>query len=130
MGGGRRGHFHYPVNTGRQGEHPTEKPLPLMMELVALYTDPGQTILDPFMGSGTTGVACIRQGRAFIGIEQKERWFELACHRIQQAHDQADMFIPRAPKRIEPDMFEANALGSRRPKAGSPSPTMRGEADA
>lgn len=98
-GGGRRGVFTHCVNTGRQGEHPTEKPLPLMMDLVSLYSDPGQSILDPFMGSGTTGMACVRLGRPFIGIEQNEKWFDLACRRIEQAQRQGDFLRePPAPK--------------------------------
>src|SRR6185295_11378797 len=50
--------------------HPTQKPLPLMMELVEKFTNPGDLVLDPFCGSGTTGVACIRLGRRFIGCEK------------------------------------------------------------
>lgn len=99
-GGGKRGVFTHCVNTGRQGEHPTEKPVPLMMDLVALYSDFGQSILDPFMGSGTTGVACTQLGRRFIGIEQNPQWFALACRRIEQAQRQGDMLrdIPAKPK--------------------------------
>ena len=81
-GGGKRGVTSHPVNSGRQGEHPTEKPVPLMTELIGLYSNLGQTILDPFMGSGTTGVAAVRLGRKFIGIEKDERWFDLSCKRI------------------------------------------------
>ena len=81
-GGGKRGIYTHCVNTGRQGEHPTEKPVPLMVEMVADFTQPGETICDPFMGSGTTGVACVRLGRSFVGIEQDPKWFELSCRRI------------------------------------------------
>lgn len=63
-GGGKRGVFEHCVNVGRHGEHPTEKPVPLMLDLVSLYTQPSETVLDPFMGSGTTGVACAKLGRA------------------------------------------------------------------
>lgn len=94
-GGGRRGVFTHPVNVGRHGGHPTEKPVPLMMDLVSLYTDPGAVVLDPFMGSGTTGVACAKLGRRFIGIEQNPEFFELACRRIEQAYRQADLFVPQ-----------------------------------
>lgn len=94
-GGGKRGVFTYPVNVGRQGEHPTEKPVPLMLELISLYTDPGELICDPFCGSGSTGVACAKSGRSFIGIEQNEKWFDLSCRRISEALKQADMFIER-----------------------------------
>ena len=94
-GGGKRGIYTHCVNTNRQGEHPTEKPLALMMEIVGDFTRPGETICDPFMGSGTTGVACAKMGRSFIGIEQNERWFELSCERIRKAYAQPDMFIER-----------------------------------
>jgi site-specific DNA-methyltransferase (adenine-specific) len=81
-GGGKRGIYTHCVNTGRQGEHPTEKPVPLMVEMVADFTQPADTICDPFMGSGTTGVACVRMGRQFVGIEQDPKWFDLSCRRI------------------------------------------------
>ncbi len=59
-----------------------------------------QTILDPFMGSGTTGVACAKLGRKFIGIEIEPKYFDIACRRIEAAYKQPDMFLPRpdAPK--------------------------------
>jgi site-specific DNA-methyltransferase (adenine-specific) len=84
-GGGRRGVFTHCVNTDRQGDHPTEKPVSLMVELVGLYSNLGQTICDPFMGSGSTGVAAVKTGRRFIGIEMNERWFDLSCRRIEAA---------------------------------------------
>ena len=59
----------------------------------------GQTILDPFMGSGTTGVACVKLGRKFIGIELDEKYFDIACKRIEEAYRQPDMFI-EPPKKI------------------------------
>ena len=74
----------------RERFHPTEKPLQLMQELIR--KTPG-TILDPFMGSGTTGVACAKMGRKFIGIELEEKYHSIACRRIQQAYDQPDLFI-------------------------------------
>lgn len=81
-GGGKRGLYTHCVNTGRQGEHPTEKPVPLMVEIVGDFTQLGETVCDPFMGSGTTGVACVRLGRSFVGIEQDPKWFDLSCRRI------------------------------------------------
>ena len=92
-GGGKPGNFHHNKNTPGGGQHPTQKPLPLMQELVSLFTNPGQTILDPFMGSGTTGVACARMGRKFIGIELDLKYFDVACERIEKAYAQGDMFI-------------------------------------
>lgn len=62
--------------------HPTEKPLPLIEWLVKTYTNPGDTVLDCFMGSGTTGVACVRNGRNFIGMELSEQYLEVARNRI------------------------------------------------
>ena len=62
--------------------HPTQKPVDLMAYLVATYSQPGETVLDPFMGSGTTGLACVRTGRKFIGIERDPVHFETAVRRI------------------------------------------------
>jgi DNA modification methylase len=59
------------------------------------------TILDPFMGSGTTGVACARLGRSFIGIEIEPRYFDIACRRIEQAQRQRDLFV-HAPVPVHP----------------------------
>jgi site-specific DNA-methyltransferase (adenine-specific) len=93
-GGGRRGVFTHNVNPpSRQGEHPTEKPVALMMEIITLFTDAGQTVCDPFMGSGTTGIAALRLGRRFIGIEKDEKWFDLSCRRINSALKQTDFFV-------------------------------------
>jgi site-specific DNA-methyltransferase (adenine-specific) len=74
------------------GEHPTQKPLRLVMDWVSKFTDPGETVLDPFMGRGTTGIACARLGRKFIGIEKRSDYFELAVRRITDAYRQADLF--------------------------------------
>ena len=76
-------------------EHPTQKPLRLMKWTLA-QVGAAQTILDPFMGSGTTGVAAVQMGRKFIGIERDEGYFDIACRRIEQAQRQADMFIKAA----------------------------------
>lgn len=103
--GGKRGVYTHCVNTGRQGEHPTEKPVPLMMDLVQDFTQPGQSICDPFMGSGTTGVACVALGRAFIGIEQNERWFDLACRRIEEAYRQPRLFAEPAQKPVQESLL-------------------------
>lgn len=104
--GGKRGVYTHCVNVGRHGEHPTEKPVPLMMDLVADYTQPQQVILDPFMGSGTTGVACVKLGRKFIGIEQNERWFDVACDRIRKAYAQPDFFVSApAPQPVQRPLF-------------------------
>lgn len=73
--------FH-PSDTGLNG-HPCQKPERFMGWLVAKLTTEGATVLDPFMGSGTTGVACIRTGRKFIGIEKDARYFEIARARLE-----------------------------------------------
>jgi DNA modification methylase len=72
-------------------EHPTQKPVPLM-EWCLTFVPDAKVILDPFMGSGSTGVACVRQGREFIGIEAAPEFFEIACRRIEDAQRQARMF--------------------------------------
>jgi site-specific DNA-methyltransferase (adenine-specific) len=91
-GGGRPGTFTYTKNTvGAQ--HPTQKPEPLMRELVSLFSFEKQSVLDPFMGSGTTLVACAKLGRSGVGIEMDPKYFDIACKRIEQAYKQPDMFI-------------------------------------
>ena len=74
--------------------HPTEKPVQLLERL--LKKCPDGTVLDPFMGSGSTGEAAIRQGRAFIGIEIEPRYFDIACRRIEAAYKQPDFFVQSA----------------------------------
>ena len=64
-----------------------------------------ETILDPFMGSGTTGVAAIQMGRKFIGIEREPKYFEIACKRIEQAVAQPQLFEPEPPKQTQEAMF-------------------------
>lgn len=77
----------------KDDEHPTVKPLALMRHYIKNSSARGETVLDPFMGSGTTGVACAKIGRKFIGIELEEKYFDLACARIRKAYDQPDLFI-------------------------------------
>lgn len=72
-------------------QHPTQKPLALMKWCIEQAGNP-QTILDPFMGSGTTGVAAVQMGRKFIGIEREPKYFEVACRRIEDAQRISDMF--------------------------------------
>lgn len=100
-GGGRHGVFTVPKGGGGQpAEHETQKPIRLMSQLVELFTNRGQLVVDPFCGSGSTGVACVRLGRRFIGIELEERHWETTCRRIERAYSEPDMFIerPAAPK--------------------------------
>ena len=70
--------------------HPTQKPLALMRWCLKWIK--GQTILDPFMGSGTTGVAAVQMGRKFIGIEREPKYFDIACRRIEEAYMQPRLF--------------------------------------
>lgn len=77
--------------------HPTQKPLALMKWCIEQTGNP-QTILDPFMGSGTTGVAAVQMGRKFIGIEREPKYFDIACKRIEDAQRQVDMFIEPVKK--------------------------------
>jgi site-specific DNA-methyltransferase (adenine-specific)/modification methylase len=85
----------------RQGNedryHPTQKPLEVMKWVIELCPK-AQTILDPFMGSGTTGVAAIQLGRSFIGIEREPKYFDIACKRIEQAVAQGQLFEPEPQK--------------------------------
>lgn len=82
-GGGTAGVFTHLKNPGiRTFQHPTEKPLALMIELVEKFTNPGDLILDPFCGSGSTGVAAIRLGRRFIGYEKNPEYANLARERL------------------------------------------------
>jgi DNA modification methylase len=80
--------------------HPTVKPLAVMTKIIGNVG--GDTVLDPFMGSGTTGVACVKRGKRFIGIERHEPYFNIACDRIRKAYAQPDMFAstskPKEPK--------------------------------
>jgi len=81
-------------------EHPTQKPIKLIKWCIEQAGNP-QTILDPFMGSGTTGVAAIQLGRSFIGIEREPKYFDIACKRIEQAVAQGQLFAPEPPKQIQ-----------------------------
>jgi DNA modification methylase len=79
-----------------RGDHPTQKPIGVMKWAIGHLPDPAETILDCFCGSGTTGVAAVQMGRKFIGIEREEKYFEIACKRLEQAQRQQDLFISGA----------------------------------
>jgi DNA modification methylase len=81
--------------------HPTQKPYEVMRWCIGRLPKGSDTILDPFMGSGTTGVACAKLGRKFIGIEIEPKYFDIACKRIEQAYDQPDLFIEPPKKAIQ-----------------------------
>ena len=84
-----------------------DHPAPFPVELAAriLESTACKTVLDPFFGIGTTGVACARMGRKFIGIEIEPRYFDIACRRIEEAYRQPDMLIERAPKVKQEEML-------------------------
>ena len=82
----------YPIMPHNNG-HPTPKPVNVVRWLIENTSDEGDTILDPFMGSGTTGVACVQTGRNFIGIEIKPKYFDIAEKRIAEAQLQMRMTI-------------------------------------
>lgn len=84
--------------------HPTQKPVELMKWSVG-FLEKGVLILDPFMGSGTTGVACVKTGRSFIGIEKDPDYFEIACERIREAYRQPDMFVSQ-PEPLKQEAME------------------------
>jgi len=73
--------------------------------VVSVSSLPGEFVLDPFMGSGTTGVACANLGRKFIGIEIEPKYFDIACKRIEDAYRQGDMFVERPAQKIEQMSF-------------------------
>ena len=87
-------------------EHPTQKPVALMSWCVQKTSG---VVLDPFMGSGTTGVACAKLGRKFIGIEIHEPYFDIACRRIEEAYRQPRLFAEPRPKATQDNLFAHGA---------------------
>ncbi len=81
-------------------QHPTQKPI-VVMEWCLGFLPDARTILDPFMGSGTTIVACQKLGRAGIGIEIDPEYFDIACRRVEDAMRQPDLFVPPAPAPVQ-----------------------------
>jgi site-specific DNA-methyltransferase (adenine-specific) len=86
----------FPVGSFKATGHPAEKPIALL-DFIVKHAG-GASVLDPFLGSGTTGVAAVAAGRKFIGIEQDTRWFDSACRRIEQAYAQGKLFQEPPPK--------------------------------
>lgn len=84
---------------GLRAVHPTQKPIELMKWCLSFVK--ADIILDPFMGSGTTGVACVKLGRKFIGIELEPKYFDIACKRIEQAYKQPDFFVQPPSKPVQ-----------------------------
>ncbi|RAK68793.1 DNA-methyltransferase [Phenylobacterium kunshanense] len=95
---------HTNITWERKGRaHPHAKPVSLMVDLIAKVS--GGVILDPFMGSGTTGVACVRLGRRFLGVEIEPSYFDIACRRIEEAYRQPRLFTDPPAKPQQPSMF-------------------------
>jgi len=89
-------------------DHPAS--FPLELPTTAVETSGAGSVIDPFMGVGTTGVACVKLGRKFIGIEIEEGYFDIACDRIRRAYAQPDMFIaPREPAPVQQPLFGGEA---------------------
>ena len=92
-------HKHFPpIPSETVIGHPCPKPLAPFGWLVSAGTAVGATVLDPFMGSGTTGVACAQMGRKFIGIEREPKYFDIACRRIEEAYKQPALIPHEAPR--------------------------------
>lgn len=104
-GGGRTGVFRHNKNDLNRTGHPTQKPESLMSELVSLFSDPDELILDPYAGSGTTGVAAVRLGRRFIGFERDEKFHAIASDRIGIAADQGSLFSAPRPAGVQGSLF-------------------------
>ena len=90
---------------GERAVHPTQKPIEVMKWCID-FVPKAKTILDPFMGSGTTGVAAIQLGRKFTGIEREPKYFDIACQRIEQAYAQGVLFEPEQPKQVQTTLME------------------------
>jgi DNA modification methylase len=87
--------------------HPTQKPVELIERFITDSTKQGMTVLDPMMGSGTTGVACANMGRTFIGIEQQRKYFDITCERIERAYIEYKNQFPAVQEMIkEKELFE------------------------
>jgi len=82
----------FSVKNSKGDGHPTQKPVELMKFWIKQSTQENETVLDPFMGVGATGVAARKLGRKFIGIEIEQKWFDVACKRIENADRQGEMF--------------------------------------
>ena len=90
-----------PMNMDGGKVHPTQKPISIMQWSIEQCKNKPQTILDPFMGSGTTGVAAIQLGRTFTGIEREPKYFDIACERIEQAYAQGQLFDPAQTPQVQ-----------------------------
>jgi site-specific DNA-methyltransferase (adenine-specific)/modification methylase len=89
------------ANGEERGDHPTQKPVGVMAWCLQQLPVDTRTIIDPFMGSGTTGVACVAAGLTFTGIERETRYFDAACRRIEAAYKQPRLFAEPVQKPIQ-----------------------------
>lgn len=89
----------------KDGTHPNEKPERVMEKLIGTACEKAGVVLDPFMGSGTTGVACVRLGRRFIGIENEPKYFAIACQRIEAELERHRLFEP-PPKIVQRNLLD------------------------
>lgn len=118
----RRNVFHYDALRHGNGEklgHPTQKPVALMQRIVSAVCHPEARVFDPFMGSGTTGIAALRLGRKFVGIEIEERWFDIACRRIEAEARQGRLDFDEHADALGSYHDAVKACGERH-KAGEP----------
>lgn len=100
----------YPIRSADdKPDHPWPKPIELMKKLVAHWSNEGQVVCDPYLGSGTTGMAATSNGRKFIGIEIEPKYFDIACERIENAQRQTKLFEePKASQLVETqDLLES-----------------------
>jgi len=80
------------ANKEPRGDHPTQKPVGIMEWVISHLPQDVETIIDPYMGSGTTGVACVNLKKQFVGIEREQKYFDIACKRIEDAQRQQHLF--------------------------------------
>lgn len=94
----------YPIvndDTQAKTGHPWPKPRALIKKLLAHWSRSGHTVMDPFLGSGTTGIAAVESGRRFIGVEIEPKYFDIACKRIEEATRQLDLFVEQPAKQLK-----------------------------
>lgn len=91
----------YSIFQRDESDHPTEKPVELCQHYIENSTMRGDVVLDPFTGSGTTGVAALRAGRRFVGCELDQKWFDVACRRLERALTEPKLFDEPTPKPVQ-----------------------------
>lgn len=94
------------ANGEERGDHPTQKPVGVMAWCLQQLPKDARTVIDPFMGSGTTGVACVAAGLTFTGIERETKYFDAACRRIAAEYAKPRLFKVAEPAPAQPSMFD------------------------